>query len=147
MSRRSPRKWSYYVEKVPKKLSPEARKVWPDLHEWPTPASVKTLRHLVRGKPALRLEVLNGLRLFSVVDVQPIWNFAALWFAVLVALLAPAVGTSTEGLGPWLGAISAIMLVAFGVWVLIYVPTRTLAMAERTAQARLWLEALQDRIQ
>ncbi len=89
--------------------------------------------------------MLNGLRLFSVVDVQPIWNFAALWFAVIVAILGPVLGAGLSQLGPWAVTVSTVVLLVIGIWLLTYVPTRTLAMAERTTQARLWLEALEDR--
>jgi Flp pilus assembly protein TadB len=127
------------VSWVPDDLSEETKRLWPDLTANPTSLAVKRFQRSTKRYPAVRLEILSGLRRYSESSSGLMLSLAA-FFVSFGALILAMYGAATPG---FVFITVPVALLAF--LVLILFVQGAVDLENRRKAAIVWLLALEDR--
>ena len=127
------------VPYAPDLLKAKSTTYWPVENKYPTPSDVRAFVEDTRGKPGIRLNVLSGLRSYSISDSQPIVSWFALFLTLMVALTAMPMPELAR-------AILYVGLLAVGFLLIARIAEVTTAMDVRRRMTAVWLAAYEDGI-
>jgi len=122
----------------PDLLSDEAEPHWPDLDRWPTPQETKSFLKATRRNSSLRLELLSGLRAFSLADGAPVTSWLGLWLSLVGIFAAQPIEIV------WVRWLVLGGFALLGFVLLVRIAEFSAAMDLRRRMSATWLAAFED---